>query len=215
MMSCIEFGKTEQLIKLLKNEKTIDANMGITANDPLRAFKNVFVTSVALASRAAVSGGMDYENAMNMSDAYLQTMEAMDDYEDLFGLWRRMLMDYTERMRKCRRLNPTSKLVHVVFNYVSEHVYKKITTQDIAKALSFSRTYLCSRFKRDTGKNLSQYINEVKIDEAKYLLASTNKTIVEISDLLGFCAQNYFQTVFKKVTGMTPKIYRENSQTRE
>ena len=212
LIACVEFGKTERLIGMLNSEKMTDANMGVTANDSLRALKNVFVASVTLASRAAVRGGMDYENAMNISDAYLQTMEALGDYDDVFALWRRMLLDYTEYVRKCRRLNAESKLLHMASNYVLEHVYKSISAESIARALSFNRSYLCSRFKKDTGKNLSRFISEVKIEEAKYLLASTGKPLVDISGLLGFCSQNYFQTVFRQVAGVTPKQYRQSAK---
>lgn len=55
---------------------------------------------------------------------------------------------------------------------------------------------------------LSQYIQEQKIEKAKSLLKTTDRSILEIATYLGFSSQGYFQNVFKKLTGMTPKEYR-------
>ena len=71
-----------------------------------------------------------------------------------------------------------------------------------------SRRYLSTKFKKETGMTLSQYIQEQKIGKAKSLLKSTDRSILEIATYLGFSSQGYFQNVFKKLTGMTPKDYR-------
>jgi AraC-like DNA-binding protein len=53
-----------------------------------------------------------------------------------------------------------------------------------------------------------QTVNEVKVDEAKRLLESTELSITDISERLDYSSQNYFQTIFKDITGMTPRTYR-------
>ena len=208
VMSCVEFGKPNDLLQLLKNDTYIDANMGIIANDSVRAYKNAFVSSVALASRAAVRGGMDFEASLNAGDIYLRKMEVLNNYNDILELLRQMLLDYTEHTEKCRRLNSSSTLVHNVCNYVSNHIFDKITVTEIASSLGFNRSYLCRQFKLEANINLSHYISEMKIEEAKRLLQSTNKSIVEVAETLKFSSQNYFQTIFKKITGTTPLAYR-------
>ena len=79
---------------------------------------------------------------------------------------------------------------------------------DVARRFGYNQTYLSSLFKRETGKPLAGFINEVKVDEAKRLLRATDKPIVEIAVALGFSSQNYFQTVFKRFSGLTPEAYR-------
>ena len=57
--------------------------------------------------------------------------------------------------------------------------------------------------------NLSSYIQEQQIARAKDYLKNSDKSILEIATYLGFSSQGYFQNVFKKHTGMTPKQFRE------
>ncbi len=73
-----------------------------------------------------------------------------------------------------------------------------------------SRSRLSTRFKDETGKNLSDFIAEKRIEEAKRLLEFTDKPIVAISAYLGFSSQSHFSKVFRKLSKMTPASYREN-----
>jgi len=73
--------------------------------------------------------------------------------------------------------------------------------------LNISQGHLSCIFKKQTGKNFSDYVSEVKIDKAKELIGTYQYMMYEISDMLGFDTQYYFSTVFKKITGHTPKEY--------
>jgi len=55
-----------------------------------------------------------------------------------------------------------------------------------------------------------QYVNKLKINEAKFLLTTSNESIINIAEILAFSSHNYFYEVFKKVTGSTPAIYRHS-----
>lgn len=61
------------------------------------------------------------------------------------------------------------------------------------------------------GFDLSTFIMRCKLEEAKSLLTYTNKSLSEISSYLCFSSQSYFQNVFKKKYGLTPKQYRNQS----
>ncbi|MDN6968893.1 AraC family transcriptional regulator [Oenococcus sp. UCMA 17063] len=212
-LSYVEHGESNKLISLLEKEKKhyISIEMPIIANDPIRAYKNVFVTSITLVSRAAIRGGMSYEASLKMSDRYLQYMETLNKYNDVHALWEHMFLAYTKYVEKCRRLDTNSKLVRDVCNYVMNHVSDKINETEIAAFIGLNRSYLCRQFKRETHKKLSEYINESKIVEAKELLRFSSKPLIEISEILGYSSQNYFQTIFKKITSLTPLSYRNQN----
>ena len=210
LLSLIEFGKTEELNKLILNISFSGANIGITSMNSVKNFKNIFITSAVLGSRSAINGGLDYENALSLSDSYLLKLEQLNKYNDIFTLWVNMLLDFSSRVNKIKRLNAKKQISFQVFNYALANVYSSLSVSDIADQLNINRSYLSRVFKEDTGKNLSTYLNEIKIDEAKRLLRYTDINLVHISTLLGFSTQNYFHKIFKDITNQTPIEYRDN-----
>lgn len=99
------------------------------------------------------------------------------------------------------------KLTNKVIEILTNNVYGRITVDYISKQLGFSRTYISSVFKENCGKTITEYMTELKISEAKYLIRKDSYTISQISDFLCFDNPHYFYRVFKKQTGMTPKQY--------
>ena len=77
-----------------------------------------------------------------------------------------MIMDYAERVAKLRLGQNPSVLVMKVSNYIQQHLSEPIKTENIAKALYMGRSRLSTNFKKETGINISDYITQIKIDEA-------------------------------------------------
>lgn len=99
------------------------------------------------------------------------------------------------------------KYIELVQEYIREHYREKITLNQMSALLNISQGHLSCIFKKQTGKNFSDYVSEVKIEKAKELIGTYQYMMYEISDMLGFDTQYYFSTVFKKITGHTPKEY--------
>ncbi len=99
--------------------------------------------------------------------------------------------------------NLTNEIIEILKN----NVYGKISVESISKTLGFSRTHLASVFKKNCGKTISEYMRELKISEAKYLIRKECYTVSQISDFLCFENPQYFCRVFKAHTNMTPKEY--------
>lgn len=89
-----------------------------------------------------------------------------------------------------------------------EDVYKNVTAEEIAKSLGISYSGFRRAFKELTGTSPCKYMLELKLNEAKLLLYSTNSPIKEISYNLNFENPDYFPIFFKKRTGKTPSEYR-------
>lgn len=182
---------------------------GNIADNELRQRKNILIVTATLASRNAIRGGLDAEEALSLSDSYIQKVELIQSIDSLMNLQFRMVADFTERVERIRVGKHPSKLVTEVANYVQQHISDAITTEAIAKHLFISRSRLSTKFKAESGMNLSQFIAREKIDEAKRLLRYSDKSLLSISAYLGFASQSHFSLVFKKVTGKTPHEYRE------
>ena len=82
--------------------------------------------------------------------------------------------------------------------YIHENISKPIMPHDICKAISVSQNMLFKTMKKATGKNPTEFIRHIKIEEAKKRLLTTNDSITLISESVGFGDTNYFIRIFKK-----------------
>ena len=182
---------------------------GILAADQLRQIKNTFVVTTTLASRAAIRGGMDTDDAFSLSDAYIQKCELLNSADRIINLQYHMILEFTERVEQLHIDAQSSQLVLAVTRYIQHHLSEPISTEDIAKQLYLSRPHLSQKFKKETGLTLTDFILQQKTREAKRLLRYTDKTSAAIGFYLGFSSQGHFSRVFQKYAGCRPKEYRE------
>ena len=84
----------------------------------------------------------------------------------------------------------------------------RLTISDIASSCHCSVSYVSHLFKSKTGTSINKYLTQIRIAQAKKLLSDSGLSISEISDPCGFCDSDYFIYVFGKITGITPKKYR-------
>lgn len=182
---------------------------GVMAADQLRQIKNTFIVAATLASRAAIQGGMDAEDALSLSDAFIQKCELLADVQRITNLQYRMILEYTEQVENLRRSAHGSELAVQVVNYIHHHLSEPITAEAIARHLYLSRPYLSAKFKEETGVSLTDFILNEKTEEAKRLLCHSDQAFMKIGDYLGFSSQSHFTRVFRKYTGYAPKEYRE------
>lgn len=78
----------------------------------------------------------------------------------------------------------------------------------LCSELCMSRTKLYNKIKQLTGKNIKEHVTRIRMERAKELIASTEKTFTEIAEQTGFSTLRYFSTSFRQYTGMTPSQYR-------
>jgi AraC-like DNA-binding protein len=93
--------------------------------------------------------------------------------------------------------------------YIQKNFRSELSVESTAKALSMSTYQLRSLFKTHTKKNVLTYINELKVFEVCRLMQSKEYTISYLSLQAGFQNLSYFNRIFLKVTGMTPRDYRK------
>lgn len=102
---------------------------------------------------------------------------------------------------------PAGSGVAAVHQYLTEHYSEKIPLSNLCFLFGTNKTTLCKSFKAEYGTTILNYINSLKIREAKALLRENELSITEISEKLGFNSIHYFCRLFKKATGQAPKEY--------
>jgi len=102
--------------------------------------------------------------------------------------------------------------VRIVADYISVHYNLNIQLEQLAKICFLNPEYLSKLFKKETGTSLVDYINSIRIQRAKDLLAYTDEKIIDISLLVGFNSNSYFCRIFKQNTGFSPSNFRDHSK---
>lgn len=98
-------------------------------------------------------------------------------------------------------------IVERLFAYIEIHYAEPIALKTIADEFSLTAAYLGRVFKEQTGSSFSRYLNTFRVEKAKALMSRQQITAKEAGLAVGYSDHNYFYTIFKKVTGMSPSDF--------
>lgn len=99
--------------------------------------------------------------------------------------------------------------INDLIKFISSNFGSNLTLDFLAEYVHLSPEYLSRYFKKSTGKNLSTFITETRIQKAKYMLRTTDQPIYEIAEYCGYTSISNFEKAFKKISGMTAGDYRK------
>lgn len=94
-----------------------------------------------------------------------------------------------------------------IYAYLRDN-YRDVTFEKTARYFGYSKSYLCRYMQKTTGKTFSRLVNEVRIAEAKKLLASERCSVMEVGRMVGYASDEHFHRVFKEFVGVTPRAWR-------
>ncbi|MBO4887292.1 MAG: helix-turn-helix domain-containing protein [Firmicutes bacterium] len=180
----------------------------LASGDTLRQLKDTVIIFTALCMRAALQGGVLPDTAYELSDRYIQAIEACSQVSEVAEISRLMEDDFTARVRKVNETSAISREVRECMDYIALHPDRKPTVAELATMVGHAPNYLTSKFKAETGKTIGEYILSQQMEYAKTLLKSTNRPVQEIAEQLGFATQSHFGKRFREYTGCSPSEYR-------
>ena len=207
LVYCIKNGLVNEIDNLQYDQ--FKGRVGKLGPSRLRSIKNSLIILNSMCIRAAIQGGVERETACTIGELYAQKIEDCQTINDLARLSPIIRHDYCQRVHNIKTPKIDNILILRATKYVNDRLYQKTTAKEIANYLGITPEYLSAKFKETIGKSVPKYINEQKISEAKKLLRFTDKSLVEISNMLAFSSQSYFQNQFKKIRKITPAKYRE------
>ncbi len=100
-------------------------------------------------------------------------------------------------------------LIHRIARYIEDHLLDHVTVKQLAEQFQLNSSYLSVLFKKETGKTISDFVQETRMNRAKELLRDPNVKVYEVAEQVGFQTTAYFSFLFKKVTGITPQGFRD------
>lgn len=109
--------------------------------------------------------------------------------------------------------SPTSQLTSRILEYIQEQYSNvDLTLTSVADHFDLTSSYFSVFFKNNVGKTFLNYLTHLRMEKAKELMRTTNDSIAEISEKVGYASANTFTRSFKKIEQITPSQYRENCQ---
>lgn len=98
-----------------------------------------------------------------------------------------------------------------ITRHINAHITQRLSLQSVSKEMGLSKEYVCALFKSSTGKTLTDYINERKLQLARQLLQGGEMSLLDIAAHLGYDNYGYFSRLFKRFYGITPIQMRKQS----
>lgn len=191
------------------NKMSITGHLGKLSNgDPLRQMKNAVLVCITLFSRAAIEGGLTPEVSYTLTDHYFQSVEACTAITDLVEIAHTMQDDFIQRVHRCRT-SSLSQPVRACCEYISLHLEDRLSLSMLARQTGYTENYPSKKFKRETSLTPNEYIRRQRLEQAAFLLRTTQDDVQNISERLQFCSQSYFADHFRRYFGVTPTEYRK------
>ncbi|BCS81899.1 response regulator transcription factor [Anaerocellum diazotrophicum] len=140
---------------------------------------------------------------------YFNEIIKCKNLSELSSILRMSIQQTIEEVQKHNQ-NKMGSLIKKVIDYIKDNYNSgEISLSDISEKFFVSPSYLSRLFKKETGKNLSDFINEYRIEKAKHLLLTTDLKTYEVADRVGIPDPHYFSRLFKRYTGYSPSEYKE------
>ncbi|MBO4887685.1 MAG: helix-turn-helix transcriptional regulator [Firmicutes bacterium] len=198
----IRGGKEKELVRYF-NEKLFLYDSPVRLDNLRQEQRYLFGANMYM-SRIAVQEGVSLDLVNQLADMYGERIEAVFSREDFNHIFLEFSLRYTRLIAELRKDASSSPLVTRLGRYVQAHLYEPVSLATAAEDLGYSKSYLCTEFKKATGETVTHYIQKSKIREASLLLSEHRMQVTEVSEALGFSDPGYFIKVYRKFTGHTP-----------
>lgn len=208
--TCIKNGDLQGLESNMAGFMQESLVVGRMSNDNLRQVKYLAVSCITLATRYAVEGGLMESEAYNLSDAYIQSVDKMDEQEDIFRFLVEKATELTVLVKSHRQRLEYPPYIRRAIKFINYRLHDKLRCRDIADECGVDADYLTVKFKEYVGVGLQRYILLQKLEASKSLLGSDFK-YGEIGYYFGFCSQSHYIKCFEKEFGMTPKEFAKRN----
>ena len=150
--------------------------------------------------------GYTFEEIFSELPCNLDDVNSMESNEMMAQFFKSMIVKFISSTTDSKQDVISSALRIIETEYMND-----ISLSYIADSLHMHKSYLCRLFKEKMGENIAHYIENVRIERAKHLLANTHQKLYEVAELVGFSSYQYFSLIFKKVTGLSPTDYRKRA----
>jgi two-component system response regulator YesN len=177
----------------------------------LNLLKARLVELLSVLSRAAAMGGVDINALLAKNMEYINKVLMIDTQEDICVWISHALDNFIESVYTSQDTRKMSQLKPVI-ELMQYHYDQPLTLADMAKAAHLSVSRLAHLFREQMGITPVDFLTNTRIDHAKRMLLTTDNNCTRICYDVGYNNQSYFTRVFKQITGLTPREFRNQNK---
>ena len=161
-----------------------------------------------LLSRVAVDSGAHVDSIYSLNGRYLDLLYRERNLDDLCYLLQEIVESFMEAAFIHNDKGNT--YIRHALHYISDNYSRKLTLAAVAGSVGLSANHFSTLFHETVGMSFQDYLSQLRVEESKRLLLSTDYTLSDIAIAMGFSDQSHYCRVFKKVTGLSPGKFRNN-----
>lgn len=191
--------KTEDFNNLLRNLEEISYKNSDVYKMRIREILNMLTDTT-------IEAGGDTQTLIKRNTERANAIETSTDTNEIRTILYNEAIELSEIIKQIPSQNEIA--VRKVIEYLKTHFTEDLSADDISNIAGLSKAHLMREFKQLTGQTLNQLQTSLRIEESKKLLSK--KTVTETAYSIGYNNPNYFSTVFKKQTGLSPIAYQES-----
>ena len=117
--------------------------------------------------------------------------------------------------RACAGEHAPDGRIEEILAYFHQNFQKEIEVRECARRFNISESWLIRSFRERTGQTPQRYLTDIRLRQARELLASSSLNIGEIAEIVGYDNALYFSRIFRKYTGISPRDYRNREAVRQ
>lgn len=203
----VKDGNTELLGEVLHEPASLERVSLSESSLRDARYKAVMEMSVAM-SAARRGGGVPEHPAVTLLSEAVKTIDLMTDELGIMRYESESILGFATLVKEALEDEGKHPYTVKAIAYIRAHIYEDISVDDVAGHCLINRNSLAAYFRRDTGRTISEYIMNEKLERGVQFLKDTDMPISEISSLLCFATQSHFTERFRVKYGITPKQLR-------
>lgn len=136
---------------------------------------------------------------------YLKQINDAFDIEEAMAVYHHLVREVKALLVKKENSTP---MIEQLLLYIEENYREPLSLEELAKHFHFNPSYLSTFFSKHMKQGFNEYLQKIRIEQAKKLLIDSNISISSISERVGYSDPSYFTKVFRKMEGVSPRQYR-------
>ncbi len=211
MDACLDEGRAEEALTLLSQAKDVVARLpSDDVGMSMEIYYRIALSLLSYMNRTGIAGRQEEEIDLSR----LLRAEGPDSLPFAIEYAMRLIPELLE-LRQHERDRSASQVINRIKDYIADNLAGDVSLTRLADIVYFNPAYLSRLFKKTTGITIVDYVHELRMKKAIFLLEDTDMKIQDISETVGFTSATNFTRFFRKYAKSTPYEYRDAARAKK